>query len=226
MSDQSRKTALLQVAQWFAVRNGETLFLPGDGRVLPLGRDEAAAIRSSVEAKAIGWHAGFELRAWIAVIAFVAVFMTMQTLSHKVPTQYEEGVRAAAYAIYSVHGLWILWEAIQVGRAMKTLRASIAHSLAGRVPLPAERAGALGRIDPVPAVLTALVLALFGWNWLAEVLAHRGLDLIGVIPAWLPIPLALFIAIVALGSRWLDRRNGIGVVPGDEAGGGGLRGER
>lgn len=207
------KIARREVGNWFATTAAGSVFLPGDGRVLPLSREEALAIRASAEEKAIAWHSAFELRAWLAIGLIVAIFVGTQSLASSLDEPWRGGVRAASYAIYSLHGLWLLWEAFEVMKQMRTLRAGIAHSLAGRVPILAERAGELGRTDPVPIVLGGLVLVLFAWNWLAEVLAHRGFDLIGIIPTWFPITFAIFVVIVAYGNRWIDRSRGVGVLP-------------
>jgi len=215
----SAKIARKEVEQWFATTSSGSVFLPGDGRVLPLGVEEAAAIRESTETKAVEWHVAFEVRAWIAVSLVVVIVVASQSLASRLPEPWDDGVRTVAYILYAGHGAWMLFEALQVMKSMRTLRASIALSLAGRVPIDASRTGALGKSNPIPAIVTAVMIALFAWNWLAEVVAHRGIDLVGAMPLWLPVPIVVFVWVLVLGNRWIDRSRGVGVLPPEDLAG-------
>lgn len=203
-----------EVAQWFAWREGQSVFLPGDGRVLPLGHEEALAIRASAETKAIEWHVSFQHRAWLAIAIVIFVVVGSQSLASGLAEPWKGGVEAAAYAIYATHGAWMLYEAWAVYKEMRTMRLSIAQALAGRVPLDPIRAGGIGLTDPVRIVLIGIVALLLAWNFVAEHVAiGGGPDLIGWIPPWLLTPFVIFVLIAAYGSRWIDRSRGIGVEP-------------
>ncbi len=209
----SAKIARKEVALWFATTPTGTVFLPGDGRVLPLGIEEAKAIRASAETKAVEWQAAFQSQLMVAIFIVVAIVMVSQTLAAKLPDPFGEAVRTAAFVLYAAHGGWAIYEAFAVMKKMRTLRASIALALAGRVPLDPSRAGSLGARNPIPAIVIAIVSGLLIGNWSGEILSHVGVDLIGWIPMWLPMSLVVFVYIVVLGNRWIDRSRGVGVLP-------------
>lgn len=209
----SAKIARKEVAQWFAQTATGTMFLPGDGRVLPLGTEEALAIRASAEEKAIEWHVAFETRAWLAIVIVIAVIVGSQSLAGKLPSPWSDGVEAAAYATYAAHALWLIYEAWNVMKEMRTLRAGIAYALQGRIPLDPSRAGSLGAANPVRYVLIGTGVVLLLWNFLAEQVSHFGIDLIGSVPPWLFLSIAVFILIAALGNWWIDKGRGVGVLP-------------
>ncbi len=212
----ARQIARKEVAQWFALTPTGTVFLPGDGRVLQLGEEEALAIRASAETKAIEWHVAFENRAWLAIAIVIAVIVGSQSLAAKLPPPWNEGVEAAAYAIYASHAAWMIYEAWSVMKEMRTLRASIGHSLQGRIPLDPSRAGPLGLSNPARFVLIGIGVVLLASNFAAEQFAHFGVDLIGWIPVWLVLPVAVFILIAGLGNWWIDKQRGVGILPPDD----------
>ena len=212
----SAKIARAEVAQWFALTPSGTVFLSSDGRAFPLGADEAMAVRASAETKAVQWHVTLETRGWIAVAIVLFVVIGSQALADGLDAPWNQAVRAAAYGLYAAHGAWMLYEAWKVMKAMRALRGGIALSLQGRVPLDSSRAGALALINPIPAIIVGIMLLVLVWNWLAELVSHRGIDLIGWIPGWLPISFAVFVCVAVLGNRWIDRSRGVGVLPSED----------
>jgi hypothetical protein len=201
------------VAHWFVWSATGAAFLPGDGRALPLSDDELLAIRASAETKAVAWRVALENRMIFGVVLIVCLFTGGQSLASSLASPWKEGAQAAAYAIYATHGAWMLYEVWSSDREFKTLRAAIALSLRGRVPLDPVRAEVFNRGVLARVAFAVLGVGLLVWNFAAEQVAHLGFDLIGWVPAW--VWLAIVVAILAgtLYLRWVDRANGVGALP-------------
>ena len=208
--DDPASVAKAQVEKWFGKTTLGPAFLTRDSRVFRLSPDETTRLREAAEAEVADLQMRMRRRTYLAVFIAIVVFMGMTSLSAKMAAPWHDVVKDAGFAIYAAHGLWILYESFQYDREVKSVRDGIAAAMAGRVPLPEMLTEQMTRGNPFQALLIGVVSLLFALYFVAELSAHRGVELIEMVPSWiyfgfLPLVSGLFFL-----GQYFDRNRGVG----------------
>jgi hypothetical protein len=199
-----------QASKWFARASVGPVFLSRDGRAFRLSETEAETVRGEAEARLITLHQRMTTRTYIMVFAFVASIIGFTTLSAKLPESLQDGAKSISWFIYSLHGVWIMYEAFAHQRAVNDVRDNLGKSLGNRAPLPENMVEKLTRGNPFQSLVIGIVLGVFVVAMAADQLAHHGFDIIERIPmeAYLAIVPITWIA-AFLANRY-DRKRGVG----------------
>ncbi len=202
--------AKAQVDKWFGQATVGPVFLARDKAVYRLSPEEVERLREDAIADVIILQMRMRTRTYVAIFLVIFLFIALSSWSRGLDAPWNEIVNRTGYAIYSAHGVWIFYEAYKIDRAVKAVRDRIASSLKGRVPLPEMITEHLTRTNPFTILLTGIVIFFVALSVVAEMLAHRGIDLITILPPWmlfavLPVAWGLYF----LGKHF-DRSRGVG----------------
>lgn len=202
--------AKAQVDTWFGRTDLGGVFLARDGRAFRIGNEEAERLRDRAECDVLALQLRMRQRAYIAIFLIVILFVAITGAASRFSPPWDEVVRNIGYAIYSAHGVWIFYEAYRYDREVKAARDGIAASMASRVPLPAAFSARLVKANPFRLLTTGSMILLAGFYVAAEFMAHRDVDLIGLIPPVLYIVIVPVVWGLYYLAHLFDRNRGVG----------------
>jgi hypothetical protein len=202
--------AKAQVDKWFGRNALGPVFLTRDSRAYRLSAEELARLRDDAQAEVTAGQLRMRSRTYLAMFLVVIVFVGMTMLAAKFAAPWNGIIKATGYGIYSAHGVWILYEAFKYDREVKAVRDRIAASLSTRVPLPAAMTEQLTRTNPFQALMVGCFAVLLITYFAIEQLAHHGIDLISMIPAWVYLGVVPLVWGLYFLAHLFDRRRGVG----------------
>jgi hypothetical protein len=199
-----------QVDKWFGTTSLGPAFITRDGGVFRVSKEELTRMRAEGEHDVLILQTRMTNRAHIAIGVVVATLVVTTTFSKELIAPWGTIIKALGYAIYSCHGIWMFYEAYRYDREVKAVRDTIGGRFEGKVPLPAGLTGSMLKANPFQLLLTALVLMLVGLVSGAELLAHRDIDLITLIPDWAYLGIVPFAWGLYFLAHIFDRSRGVG----------------
>jgi hypothetical protein len=202
--------AKAQVDKWFGTTAQGPVFLTRDARAYRLSADELNRLRDDAEAEVTSGQIRMRFRTYLALFLVVITFVGMTMLAAKVAAPWDGIIKATGYGLYAAHGVWILYEAFKYDREVKAVRDKIAAALTTRVPLPASMTEQMTRTNPFQVIMVTCVALLLVVYFLAENLAHRGIDIISMIPAWAYLGFVPLVWGLYFLAHVFDRRRGVG----------------
>jgi hypothetical protein len=197
-------------ATWFARLPTGPVFMTGDSKTYRLSEEQAVALRKEAETELARLHRRMRLMMYLWATLLVALIAASFLYKDALPAVLRDHGSELAWTLYSLHGVWIIIEAIRNQRGITAYRDELAARFAFQVPLPETVAEQVTGPNPYRIALYLLIVCVAGVTLAAEQLAHRGIDLIDAVPR----AIFLLIAPLAWGMWWFsdrfDRRRGVG----------------
>ncbi len=197
------KMAKANVNRWFTHTQVGQVFLPGNGKAIPISHEEALAIRAGAERHIAQSYNAFQMRTIIHIILLIAIVVAIRYVRNGLDPSLDSILLYTSYGIYTAHGLFLLNDAWSWERSTMDLRDAITHALRAKSPLPPTLAGGRAVKEPNYRLLGNITFGIVGIFYLL-----KGVKIPEAVSPWLPaIGVGIVVGILAwvAGFVWLQR---------------------